>query len=303
MGRPESVRLPQIRLTVVADDAGEIADRIGGGPADAEIGESVFDHDLRIEEIAAVDDDGIAEGLVEAAEIERGELRPVGQDEQGVGIVCGRVGVARHSGELRAGGKNLLGALHGCGIVGGDGAAFGEEHLDEFDRGRFADVVGLALEGKAKDAEALAAQGPEGGAHLGEEALLLLDVDLFDFGEEVEVDAKLLGDGAEGGYVLGEAGAAVTDAGTEESRADAAVEAHAAGYLLDVGVGGFAEIGDGVDEGDLQGEKGVGGVLDDLRALGGGKQQGRGLATLQVPAMASGLLVVFAAGERGVDGD
>ncbi len=173
---------------------------------------------------------------------------------------------------------------------------------DEFDGGRFADVVGLALEGEAEDAEPLAAQGPEGGAHLAEEALLLLGVDLLDFGEEAEVDAELLGDGAEGGDVLGEAGAAVADAGAEESGADAAVEAHAAGDLFDVGVGGFAEVGDGVDEGDLEREKGVGGVLDDLGALGGGEQKGRRVATLQTPGMASGRLVVFAAGERGVDG-
>ena len=172
--------------------------------------------------------------------------------------------------ELRAGGQFLLGALHGGGIVGGDGAAFGQQHLDEVDGGRFADVVGLALEGEAEHAEALAAQRPQGGADLGEEALLLLGVDLFDLGEQAEVDAELLGDGAEGGDILGEAGAAVADAGAQEAWADAAVETHAAGDLLDVGVGGLAEVGDGVDEGDFERQEGVGGVLDDLRRLGGG---------------------------------
>ncbi len=168
--------------------------------------------------------------------------------------------------------------LHGGRIVGGDGAAFGEQHLDELDGGRFADVVGLAFEGEAEDADAFAAQGPEGGTDLAEEALFLLGIDLFDLGEEVEVDAELLGDGAEGGDVLGEAGAAVADAGAKESGADAAVEAHAAGDLLDVGVGGLAEVGDGVDEGDFEREEGVGGVLDDLGALGGGKQSGGGVS-------------------------
>ena len=104
-----------------------------------------------------------------------------------------------------------------------------------------------------------------------------LDVDLFDLGEEAEVDAELLGDGAEGGDILGEAGAAVADAGAQETGADAAVQAHAARDLLDVGVGGLAEVGDGVDEGDLQREEGVRGVLDDLGALGGGEQQRRRL--------------------------
>ena len=48
-----------------------------------------------------------------------------------------------------------------------------------------------------------AAQGPQGGTNLIEEALLLLGIDLFDFGEEIEVDAQLLCHGTEGGYVLG----------------------------------------------------------------------------------------------------
>ena len=177
--------------------------------------------------------------------------------------------------QLRAGGKFGLGALDGGWVVGGDGAAFGEQHLDHVDGGGLADVVGLALEGEAEDGEMFSAQRPEGGANLGEEALLLFGVDLFDLGEEAEVDAELLGDGAEGGDVLGEAGATVADAGTEEAGADAAVEADAAGDLLDVCAGGLAEVGDGVDEGDFEGEECVGGVLDDFGGLGGGEQQGR----------------------------
>jgi hypothetical protein len=47
------------------------------------------------------------------------------------------------------------------------------------------------------------------------------------------------------------------------------------GDLLDVGVGGLAQVGDGVDEGDFERQKCVGGVLDDLGRLGRGVQQGR----------------------------
>ncbi len=85
----------------------------------------------------------------------------------------------------------------------------------------------------------------------------------------------MLGDGAEGSNVLGKAGASVTDSRAEEARADAAVEAHAACNLLDVCAGGLAKVGYGVDEGDFEGQEGVGGVLDDLGRLGGGEQQGR----------------------------
>ena len=203
--------------------------------------------------------------------------------------------------KLGAGGKFGLGALHGGGVVGDDGAALGEQHLDQVDGGRFADVVGFALEGEAEDGKAFSAQRPEGGADLGEEALLLLGVDLLHLGEEVEVDAELVGDGAEGGDVLGEAGTSVADAGTEEARADAAVETDAAGDLLDVRAGGLAEVGDGVDEGDLEGQECVGGVLDDLRRLGGGEQQRRRSGGGAAAGDGVRLRIVGAGGERRVD--
>ena len=83
------------------------------------------------------------------------------------------------------------------------------------------------------------------------------DVDFFHFLKEGKVGAELLGDVAEGGDILGEAGPAVADAGTEETAADALIQTHAARNLLYVGVGGFAEVGYCVDEGDLEGEEGV----------------------------------------------
>ena len=50
----------------------------------------------------------------------------------------------------------------------------------------------------------------------------------------------------------------------QELRADAVVEPDAARDLLHVGADFFGEIGDLVDEGDLGGEKRVGGVFDQL---------------------------------------
>ena len=52
--------------------------------------------------------------------------------------------------------------------------------------------------------------------------------------------------------------------GVQELGADAVVEADAARHVLHVGAGPFAQIGDLVDEGDLRGQKGVGGILDEL---------------------------------------
>ena len=273
---------------------------IGCRPTDAEIGKTVFHHDIRIIEVPAIDHDGITKSFIKAVEIQRGEFGPVGQDEEGVGIFRCRVGVVYIT-ETRAWRKNLLRSFD-CGwVVGGDGTAFGEEHFDDVNCGRLANVVGLSLEGEAENAEAFAAEGPQGRANLIEKAFLLLSVDLLDFGEEVEVDAQLFCHGSKGGDVFGKARAAVANAGAEEFRADAAVESHAAGDLLDIGIGGLAEVRDGVDERDFESKKRVGGVFDDLRAFGGGQQKWRRLGCAVRSADGVRALVVFAGGKREVD--
>src|SRR5687767_7943290 len=76
----------------------------------------------------------------------------------------------------------------------------------------------------------------------------------------------LSGDRAQSGYVLGETRPAPADTRREEARAYALVEADAVGHLRDVRPDQLAEVGDLVDEADLGGQEGVGGVLDHLRA-------------------------------------
>src|SRR5690606_4005502 len=66
--------------------------------------------------------------------------------------------------------------------------------------------------------------------------------------------------------VLLEAGAAEADGGLEELGADAGVLADGVGDLVNVGAGGLAEGGDGVDRGDALREEGVG---DEFGELGG----------------------------------
>ncbi|CAO4144681.1 hypothetical protein LPLAFNJD_LOCUS1752 [Methylorubrum aminovorans] len=61
----------------------------------------------------------------------------------------------------------------------------------------------------------------------------------------------------------------------QELRADAVVETDAAGDLLHVGTDLLAEIRDLVDEGDLGGEEGVGGVLGQLGRAPPGEQDRR----------------------------
>ena len=72
--------------------------------------------------------------------------------------------------------------------------------------------------------------------------------------------------------VLGKTGAAIAGAGMQEFAADAAVQADAARDILDVGADLLAEIGHLVDEGDLGGEKGVGGIFDQFGGFAAGEE-------------------------------
>jgi hypothetical protein len=79
----------------------------------------------------------------------------------------------------------------------------------------------------------------------------------------------------QGQGVLGKAGAAVAWAGVQKLRADPVVETDASGNLLHVRSDLFAQVGHLVDEGDLHGEKGVGGILDQLGRAPAGEQDRR----------------------------
>ena len=95
-------------------------------------------------------------------------------------------------------------------------------------------------------------------------------VDQVDLVQEAQrlAGAELLRPGLERADVLGQAGAAEADAGAEELLADPVVVADRPGELADVGAGGLADLGHRVDEGDLGGQEGVRGHLDQL---GGGE--------------------------------
>ena len=71
----------------------DIARGIDRRATDADVSEAEFVHHAGVEEIAAIDDDGVAHDGVKALEIERGKLRPVGEDEQSVGVDGSGVGV------------------------------------------------------------------------------------------------------------------------------------------------------------------------------------------------------------------
>src|SRR5260370_31164377 len=84
---------------------------------------------MGIVEVATIDDDGITKGLVEPVQVEGGEFRPVGEDEQRIGIPGGSVGVV-YVAKIGAGWQHLLGASGRGGVVGGAETGFAHEPFD-----------------------------------------------------------------------------------------------------------------------------------------------------------------------------
>ena len=105
-----------------------------------------------------------------------------------------------------------------------------------------------------------------GGDDLARHGALALVVDGDDGLDRADRHAEIEAGLQQRQQVLGKAGAAVAGTGVEELRADAVVEADAVRHLLHVGAGLLAQVGDLVDEGDLGGQEGVGGILDELGA-------------------------------------
>ena len=282
----------------VAHDCGGDAIGMAGGASYAVIGEAVRRHHFGIIQVAAIDHDGILEFAIEAIEIEVGEFLPLGKDQQGVGAGGGFVGGA---GIFEIAVHGFLSAFHGGGIVGGDLAAFLQQSLHQEKSGRFANVVGAALEGEAEHAEVLAAKRPQGAAHFAQKAIALIFVDAHDFIEQAEVITALACNGAKGHHVFREAGTAVADSRIQKSRADAGVGADAMAHLIHVGPDGFADGSDRIDEGNLHSEECVGSVLDQFRALGAGHDDGSGNRSAVGLRNGIAALVIGAAGKGRVN--
>ena len=206
-------------------------------------------------------------------EVEGAERIPFRDDDQRVGSVDAAIGALRVLDVLQHG----AGLLHALRIVGADLGAGILQRRDQRDRGRVAHVVGVGLEGQPQHGNGAAAHvAAADGDDLARHRPLALVVDGGDGLDDAAGRAEVVGRLHQGQRVLGKAGAAEARTGVEEFRADAVVEADAARDVLHVGAGLLAQVGDLVDEGDLGGEEGVGGVLDELGRAPPGEQQRRG---------------------------
>ena len=159
--------------------------------------------------------------------------------------------------------------LGDAGIVDDDVGVFGDEVAADVDRGGFAGVVGVLLEGEAEDRDTFAGDRVEESAddlfHKAGFLPVVHSDDRAPVGSRLgQVEGFAEVDEVE--YVLLETRTAEADRGFEEFRTDPGVAADGSGDLIYVRTGGFAECGDGVDGGNALGEEGVG---DEFGKFGG----------------------------------
>ena len=183
---------------------------------------------------------------------------------------------------------------HRLGVVGAHPGAFLLQALDDVDRRRLPDVVGVGLIGEPENRDHLVTQPAEHFAELLDEERPLVDVDLHDGIEQLRVIAKRFGHPRQRLDVLGETGASVADAGIEEEGTDPAVEPHAFRHDLDIGIDPLANSRDLVDERNSSGEECVRGVLDHLGSVEIGDEDRRVELAVQRSDRLGGALVVRA---------
>ena len=141
-------------------------------------------------------------------------------------------------------------------IVDDDVGVFGNEVAADVDGCGFAGVVGVFFEGETEDGDAFSGDGIEESADDFFDEARLLPIVHSDDGFPVGGgfwEAEGFAEVDEVENVFLEARAAKADRGFEEFGANAGVEADGACDLIDIGSGGFAECGDGVDGGDALG--------------------------------------------------
>src|SRR5690606_12291809 len=266
---------------------------------------------LGVEDVAAVDDGGPVGQVDDGGGVQVAELAPLGEEQDEVGAGDGLFGGVG-DGEVGA----VLGGEDGAGLGAGDGdvGALGGQAGGDVQGGGVAHVAGVRRERRAQDWDVRAGDvAVDEGGDQGDDGVAAAVVDGVDLAQEAGClpHAELLGAGHEGADVLGQAAAAEADPGTEELLADAVVVAEGLGELDDVGASGLAQLGHGVDEGDLGGQEGVGGDLDQVGGGVVGQQSGDLLAVDEVvvdlvqhrAADLGGLLVAGQAVDHAVGGD
>lgn len=237
-----------------------LADLIG--KADAEIIEPAAFHLARLILVAAIEESFASHSGQQLLKIDEPKLLPLGDEGHGIGSL-GSLIFARTPCDAWVR-EDIFGFGQGHGIVEADLRSMIEEFLDELERGRLADVIGVGLECQPPDRDRLIFKDSEVLFHLlGEEFFLPL-VDRIDGSEKGRLVADSLGHGSEGMDIFREAGAAISDAGIKELIADPVVGSDPNADVVDVGAEVLAEAGNFIHERDAGRKHGVGSVFGHL---------------------------------------
>ena len=196
----------------------------------------VFDsdagHSVGLVDVPAVEDEGAFHDVADAVELEAAEFLPLGHDDQRIRVLRHGVGAVEILNILW---QQRAGILHGDGVVGREGRLVFREFVDHFDGFGIAHVVGIGLEGQAKDPKALSLQVLHDFLDSADEARRAFRVYRDHRFQNVEVLAEFLRRVDQRQRVLWKARAAVAQTRGEELLADALVRAHALGHQGHVG--------------------------------------------------------------------
>ena len=232
------------------------------------VGEAAPAHGRRVEEVAGSRRSaGPVSSAAHLVEVEPAELVPLGEHGH-------HLGARRRPRRGRADGRRPRAARRRRPAGGrpwgrrpGPRRPASTQPADHLERRRVAQVVGPRLEGQAPHAR----RSPRRASPSAAASAILSTIRSYCSSltsitpfEQLEVVAGLLGDADQGPGVLGEARPPQPGPGPQELEADPLVVAHPEDDVADVGADRLAQVGDGVDEADLGGQEGVGGVLDRL---------------------------------------
>ena len=234
-------------------------------PAHAVISETRGPHDIRFIHITQIHKHGPGQQVLEPGKVKITIGVPFGQQYHGVGALKRGVDLVKI---LDPGRQQRPRLGHPLWVMGMHPAAVFHEPRQDGQRGRGAHIVGLRLEGQTqhRDGPALFAAA-ERGADLLNHARLLRVIDLDHRLDNAAGHPVLLGDARQRLGVLGKTGTAVTGAGVQKLPADAPVQPHAPGHRMGIGAQRLAQGRNLVDKADLGGQKGIGGIFGQLRAL------------------------------------
>ena len=186
--------------------------------------------------------------VVDLRPIQLEELLPLGQNHDGVSAVRRRCGITNETDIFGNLGSNLL-WVHG-GIVNANVSSLGEKRFGDGDCGRFAEIGSVLLEGETQDCDLLSLDCSK---HLLEnrfaESLLLEIVHAQHLTPVISHNGQeeMLTQIDQTEKILGETGAAETDACVEELGADATIRSENLGNLPNICSRSFTECGNSID--------------------------------------------------------